>query len=233
MNVPIYDFATHSRLLETTSMYGATVVLFEGIFALYDKRVRDLMDLKLFVDTDADVRLSRRLRRDIAERGRDVQGVLQQYSQFVKPAFDDFIYPTMKFADVIIPRGLDNTPAINVIIKHIQRQLDERGVMLRNRLESSLENVPSPNVVLLPQTSQLIHLQTIIRDDTTSRSDFIFYVDHLSRILTEYGISQIPLQEHVVETPTGSLWTGKINKESVLLVLYRFVVFPLYEVEHL
>ncbi len=109
MDVPVYDFATHSRLEKTISMYGANVIIFEGIFALYDKRIRELMDLRIFVDTDADVCLGRRLKRDIAERGRDVDGVLQQYMRYVKPSFDDFIFPTKKYADVIIPRGLDNT----------------------------------------------------------------------------------------------------------------------------
>lgn len=112
-----------------------------------------------------------------------MQGVLHQYNKFVKPAFDDFIYPTMKFCDVIIPRGLDNTAAIDVITKHIQRQLDERGVFLRSELATSL-NI-SPNVLLLPQTTQLRNLHTVIRDETVKRQDFIFYVDHLSRILAE------------------------------------------------
>lgn len=91
VEVPQYDFASHSRLSTTVSVYGASVVIFEGMFALYDKRIRDMMDIKIFVDTDADVRLGRRLRRDIAERGRDVEGVLNQYQRFVKPSFDDFI----------------------------------------------------------------------------------------------------------------------------------------------
>ena len=99
MDVPVYDFATHSRLDKTTSMYGANVIIFEGIFALYDSRIRTIMDLKLFVDSDADVRLARRLRRDISERGRDIAGVLDQYARFVKPSFDEFIYPTVKYAD--------------------------------------------------------------------------------------------------------------------------------------
>jgi uridine kinase len=214
VEVPVYDFATHSRLDRTEPLYGANVVLFEGIFALYDKRVRDLMDLKLFVDTDADVRLSRRLRRDIAERGRNVQGVLTQYEKFVKPAFDDYIHPTMKFADVIIPRGLDNTAAIDVITKHIQRQLDERGVQLR----PALQNQPdiSPNVILLPQTPQLRHIHTIVRDASTPRPDFIFYVDHLSRVLAEEGLAQLPFEEKVVSTPTGSNFVGKVSNHKIV-----------------
>ncbi|KAH6565285.1 hypothetical protein BASA60_009969 [Batrachochytrium salamandrivorans] len=92
-----------------------TLSFFEGILSLHDQRVRDVMDLKIFVDADDDIRLSRRLRRDIAERGRNVHGVLSQYSRFVKPSFDLFIYPTLRFADVILPRGLDNVAAIDLL----------------------------------------------------------------------------------------------------------------------
>jgi uridine kinase len=214
VEVPVYDFATHSRLDKTTPLYGANVVLFEGIFALYDKRVRELMDLKLFVDTDSDVRLSRRLRRDIAERGRDVKGVLEQYEKFVKPAFDDYIHPTMKYADVIIPRGLDNTAAIDVITKHIQRQLDERGIQLRPELQK-IQDI-SPNVILLPQTPQLRHIHTIIRDKETPRPDFIFYVDYLSLVVVEEGLGQLPYEDKGVTTPTNSVFVGKVMTQNVV-----------------
>ncbi|RUS26565.1 hypothetical protein BC938DRAFT_470597 [Jimgerdemannia flammicorona] len=145
VEIPIYNFATHSRETKTKTIYGANVIIFEGIFALYDKKIMELMDLKIFVDTDADIRLARRrkflsscctqdfpytpkhthwqcansytlscsfascynydcdrtVKRDISERGRDVQGVLQQYTRFVKSSFDDYIKPTLKNADVV------------------------------------------------------------------------------------------------------------------------------------
>ncbi|KAJ3071555.1 Uridine-cytidine kinase-like 1, partial [Podochytrium sp. JEL0797] len=114
VDVPVYDFGTHSRLADTTTaIYGANIIIFEGIFALYDPKVRELMDLMLFVDTDSDVRLVRRMKRDIAERGRDMHGVLQQYKKYVKPAFDDYILPTMKHADVIVPWQRPNMAAIH------------------------------------------------------------------------------------------------------------------------
>ena len=92
VDVPHYDFVSHSRRTDqSTSVYGADVIIVEGIMALYDKQVRDELDMKIFVDTDSDLRLCRRLRRDIAERGRDVDGVLLQYERFVKPAFDEFV----------------------------------------------------------------------------------------------------------------------------------------------
>ncbi|XP_046905659.1 uridine-cytidine kinase 2-A isoform X2 [Hypomesus transpacificus] len=108
VQIPVYDFVTHSRKEETVTVYPADVVLFEGILMFYSQEIRDLFHMKLFVDTDADTRLSRRVLRDISERGRDLEQVLAQYITFVKPAFEEFCLPTKKYADVIIPRGADN-----------------------------------------------------------------------------------------------------------------------------
>jgi uridine kinase len=126
VDIPQYSFITHSRLKETTPIYGADVILFEGILSFYTPELRESMDLKIFVDTDADTRLSRRVLRDINDRGRTLDGVLLQYEKFVKPAFEDYILPTKKYADVIIPRGSDNIVAINLIVQHIRTKLDER-----------------------------------------------------------------------------------------------------------
>ncbi|XP_030062391.1 uridine-cytidine kinase 2 isoform X3 [Microcaecilia unicolor] len=120
VEIPVYDFVSHSRKKETVTVYPADVVLFEGILAFYVQHIRDMFQLKLFVDTDADTRLSRRVLRDIGERGRDLEQVLSQYITFVKPAFEEFCLPTKKYADVIIPRGVDNLVAINLIVQHIQ-----------------------------------------------------------------------------------------------------------------
>ncbi|XP_010224295.1 PREDICTED: uridine-cytidine kinase 2 [Tinamus guttatus] len=120
VQIPVYDFVSHSRKEETVTVYPADVVLFEGILAFYSQEVRDLFRMKLFVDTDADTRLSRRVLRDISERGRDLEQILSQYITFVKPAFEEFCLPTKKYADVIIPRGADNEVAINLIVQHIQ-----------------------------------------------------------------------------------------------------------------
>ncbi|XP_012663748.2 uridine-cytidine kinase 1 isoform X2 [Otolemur garnettii] len=119
VEVPTYDFVTHSRLSETTVVYPADVVLFEGILVFYSQEIRDMFHLRLFVDTDSDVRLSRRVLRDV-HRGRDLEQILTQYTTFVKPAFEEFCLPTKKYADVIIPRGVDNMVAINLIVQHIQ-----------------------------------------------------------------------------------------------------------------
>ncbi|CAG2180643.1 unnamed protein product, partial [Oppiella nova] len=91
VEVPIYNFVTHSREKQTKTMYGANVIICEGILIFANKTLVDMMDMKVFIDTDSDIRLARRLRRDITERGRDLEGVIKQYNQFVKPMFDFYI----------------------------------------------------------------------------------------------------------------------------------------------
>ena len=108
VDVPIYNFVTHRRESKTVSMYGANVIIFEGILAFHNEAIRHMLDMKVFVDTDSDVRLARRLKRDITDRGRDIHGVLQQYENHVKPAYDRFIATTMTYADIIVPRGGEN-----------------------------------------------------------------------------------------------------------------------------
>ena len=123
VELPNYDFVTHSRLPTMTAVEAPQIVIFEGLFTLYDERLRDFYDLKVFVDADADVRLSRRIRRDIAERGRDLDGVLQQYERFVKPSYEEFVLPTKAHADIIVPRGAENKVAIEIIAQHIGEHL--------------------------------------------------------------------------------------------------------------
>lgn len=108
------------------------LVIFEGIMALYEQRFRDMMDLKIFVLTDDDIRLSRRIKRDIAERGRGVEDVLAQYNRFVKPSYDEFIKPTMRYADIIIPEGRSNHIGIDFIVSNLK---------IRVPLEEALENI--------------------------------------------------------------------------------------------
>lgn len=109
------------------------IVIFEGILALYEKRFRDLMDLKIFVMTDDDIRLARRLNRDIAERGRDIQNVLVAYNRFVKTSYDEFIKPTMKYADIIIPHGRSNTVAIDFVISNLKTKLPKLDDIKTNK----------------------------------------------------------------------------------------------------
>ena len=119
VEIPIYDFVLHRRSEETFQVYPTDIILIEGILVLYIKELRQMMDIKLFVDTDSDTRLSRRVQRDIETRGRKLDNVLTQYTTFVKPAFEEFCLPTKKYADIIIPRGGENKVAIGLIVQHI------------------------------------------------------------------------------------------------------------------
>ena len=120
IKMPTYDFATNKRQEKTIELTPTKVIIFEGILAFYDKRMRDLMDLKLFIDLDDDIRLSRRIYRDIISRGRNMDTVLQRYHKFVKTAYNNFIKPTKEYADIIIPRGGSNTIAIDLINYHLK-----------------------------------------------------------------------------------------------------------------
>lgn len=145
--VPVYDFKTNSRAPgEFTTIYPSDVVLVEGILVFYYPSMRDLFHLKLFVDTDADTRLARRGMRDIRDRGRDLEHVLTQYTTLVKPAFEEFCLPTKKYADVIVPRGAENTVAIDLISQHMQdicwrnsgsREVSPTTIMAEGRISTS------------------------------------------------------------------------------------------------
>jgi len=126
VEIPIYDYSTHSRTNKTHVIVPASVVLFEGILVTYEKGLRELMDMKLFVEADPDIRLARRILRDMAERGRDVGGIIMQYLNTVKPSFENFTQPTKKYADIIIPNDNENTVAIELIVRHIEMKLKDR-----------------------------------------------------------------------------------------------------------
>ena len=158
VDIPIYNFKTHSREEEVEHIAPPDVVLLEGILILFNDRLRDLMDMKLFVDTDSDIRLSRRVVRDIRDRGRDLEGILTQYMQFVKPAFDDYVFPTKKFADVIIPRGADNKVAIDLIVQHIRVFLS--GELTKKDISQSVGNLRRTRSSSLFDDSSIRNLQS-------------------------------------------------------------------------
>jgi len=120
---PIYDYATHLRSAETARVPAADVVVVDGILLFVDERVRARCDVKVYVDADADVRLIRRIRRDIARRGRAVEEILDQYLTTVQPMHLQFVEPTRRYADIIVPRGGHNAVAIDLIIAMIQQRL--------------------------------------------------------------------------------------------------------------
>lgn len=120
IEAPIYDFKTHSRSTETRSVEPQQVILIDGILLFVDKRLRDLMNIKVFVDTDADIRFIRRLQRDIVERGRTTESVVNQYLTTVRPMHLEFVEPSKRYADVIIPEGGFNSVAIEMIAARIR-----------------------------------------------------------------------------------------------------------------
>ncbi|XP_008686369.2 uridine-cytidine kinase-like 1 isoform X2 [Ursus maritimus] len=210
VKVPVYDFTTHSRKKDWKTLYGANVIIFEGIMAFADKTLLELLDMKIFVDTDSDIRLVRRLRRDISERGRDIEGVIKQYNKFVKPAFDQYIQPTMRVADIVVPWGSGNTVAIDLIVQHMHSQLEERELSVRAALASAHQCHPLPRTLsVLKSTPQVRGMHTIIRDKETSRDEFIFYSKRLMRLLIEHALSFLPFQDCVVQTPQGQDYAGK------------------------
>lgn len=198
VDIPVYDFTTHQRSSETRRVPPADVVILEGILVLHVQEVRDMLNMKIYVDTDDDVRLARRIQRDVSNRGRDVGGVIEQYTKFVKPAFDQYVAPSRKFADVIIPwaRG-DNVVAIDLITEHIRMKLQQHDL---RRIYHNLE--------VLPSNFQIRGMHTIIRDRNTEKPDFVFYADRLLRLVVEHALGHLPFMERVVMTPTGEQYVG-------------------------
>ncbi len=122
---PIYDFTTHTRKKETIPVGGEDIIILEGILILDNPELRNLMDIKIYVDTDADVRFIRRLKRDIKERGRSVESVIEQYTKSVRPMHLEFVEPSKRYADVIIPEGGMNYVAIDLLRTKIEALLKE------------------------------------------------------------------------------------------------------------
>lgn len=126
---PVYDYTIHTRSSETIPVEPKEVIILEGILVLEDERLRDLMDIKIFVDTDADLRILRRIQRDIKERGRTVDSVVDQYVNVVRPMHNSFCEPSKKFADIIIPEGGQNFVAIDLMATKIQTILERVSVL--------------------------------------------------------------------------------------------------------
>jgi uridine kinase len=127
VEVPVYDFSTHSRRPETWRAEPRRVIVVEGILIFVDRELRDLFDCRLFVDTDDDVRFIRRLERDVAERGRTMRSVIQQYLESVKPMHLEFVEPSKRYADLIIPEGGRNAIAVDVILAKINALISGAG----------------------------------------------------------------------------------------------------------
>lgn len=126
---PVYDYSLHTRSKEIIAVEPKDVIILEGILILEDERLRNLMDIKLFVDTDADLRIIRRLSRDIKERGRTLDSVIDQYLNVVRPMHNQFIEPTKRYADIIIPEGGHNHVAIDLMVTKIQTILEQKSFL--------------------------------------------------------------------------------------------------------
>ncbi|MBQ8408087.1 MAG: uridine kinase [Clostridia bacterium] len=123
VDVPVYDYTQHNRSEKTNRVLPRPVIVLEGILLFSDKQLRDMMDLKIFVDTDADERILRRILRDTEERGRSLQSVIGQYLTTVKPMHNAFVEPYKRYADIIVPGGGDNPAALDMIFTRIRKQL--------------------------------------------------------------------------------------------------------------
>jgi len=125
IDCPVYDFTQHNRSNETIRIEPKKVIIVEGILIFENQPLRDLMDIRIFVDTDADVRLCRRIKRDVNKRGRSLESVLLQYQETVKPMHEMYVEPSKKYANIIVPEGGKNLVALEMIMGRIQRHLEE------------------------------------------------------------------------------------------------------------
>lgn len=125
VDIPIYDYTQHTRSEKSYRQEPQDVFIVEGILVLEDQRLRDLMDIKLFVDTDDDIRIIRRIKRDMQERGRGLDSIIEQYTRIVKPMYHQFIEPTKRYADIVVPEGVSNLVAIDLINTKVASILNE------------------------------------------------------------------------------------------------------------
>ncbi|KAJ5214889.1 hypothetical protein N7468_010568 [Penicillium chermesinum] len=164
--IPVYSFADHQRQPQTTTLYSPRVIILEGILALHDPRIAEMLDVKIFVEADMDVCLGRRVLRDVRERGRDIDGIIKQWFTYVKPSFTRFVDPQRGVSDIIIPRGIENKTAIDMVVKHIQRKLQEKSEHHTEELRKLgliAADVELPrNVHVLPSTPQALDMTLYI-----------------------------------------------------------------------
>ncbi|KAK0388773.1 hypothetical protein NLU13_5016 [Sarocladium strictum] len=221
--IPVYSFEKHARLPQTTSIYSPHVLILEGIFALYDPRVLELIDMGIYCEADGDTCLSRRIVRDIRDRGRDVEGCIKQWFAFVKPNFEKYVEPQRKVANLIVPRGIENRVALDMMVHYIERKLFEKSRHHREalaRLEVQALTRPLSNrVIVLDDTPQLKFMNTILQDIDTEPEDFIFYFDRLASLIIEQALNNANFQQLTVTTPQGNKYEGLAPKGEVSAVI--------------
>lgn len=195
--IPIYSFKEHNRTSQSLTLYGANIVIVEGIYALYDPRVLEMLDLKVFVHEDYDVCMARRLSRDTLHRGRDLELSIKQWHKFVKPNYLSHILPTAKSANLLVPKGIENLVAINMLYSFLQRQLQQKSeqhlLELRKLGEQSAELTgdDSPWFSTLEQTNQVKVLLTMMQNVHCDRESFIFAVDRVARRMMSEALDLI------------------------------------------
>jgi uridine kinase len=181
--------------------------------------------MRIFCEADADTCLSRRLLRDVRDRGRDVEGIIKQWFAWVKPNFEKYVDPQRKVADIIVPRGVENRVAMAMVVQFIEQKLLEKSRHHRaalTRLELEAQSKPlSKKVIVLKETPQLKGMNTIIHDIDTSSEDFIFYFDRLAALLIEQALNNVSFVSTTVTTPGGYEYNGLRpcgNVSAVILV---------------
>ncbi|GEP19336.1 uridine kinase [Pediococcus argentinicus] len=127
IEIPVYDYQESTRSAETVLQEPRDVIILEGVLILDDERIRDMLDIKVYVDTDDDIRIIRRIRRDMEQRGRTLDSIITQYLTTVKPMYHQFIEPTKRYADIIVPEGGQNTVAIDLLVTKVRDILSEDG----------------------------------------------------------------------------------------------------------
>ena len=177
---PTYSYVLSNRLPETVHIEPKPVIILEGIMTLHHKKLRDMMDLKIFVDTDSDVRLIRNIRRDVVERGRTVDMVLDHYENDVKPMHEQFIEPTKKFADLIIPWGRENKRGIDILRTYISGFSEE----VREEMKEMMEVEAHPFEPFLPENARLLMLGTFPPSEKRWSVRFFYpnYINDMWRI---------------------------------------------------
>jgi uridine kinase len=212
--VPIYSFEKHAREAKTQPIYSPHVLVLEGIFALHDQRVLDLLDLKVFAEADPDLCLSRRLMRDVRDRGRDIEGCIKQWFSFVKPNFHKFVEPQRNQADIIVPRGVENQVAISMISDRVRKTLLQKSSEHRAQLaqlgEAVDETPLSANAIVLDQKPQIVAIHTLLLDPLLQREDFVFYFDRIASLLIEEAGSYVHFQQQIVTTPQYTRYNGLV-----------------------
>ncbi|KAH9068344.1 armadillo/beta-catenin/plakoglobin [Lactarius deliciosus] len=204
-SIPVYSFTLHQRLDETKYLYGATIII--GMVLVQ----RDESTLHDFFFSGGYTCSSRSLR--------TLAYNLPRYLRYVKPSYDNFVLPSSRYADIIVP-GQDNAVAIELISTHIRRQLEQRSRHFRRKMADSLKRslskgpprelaIEELGLTVLEQTPQLKGIYTVLRDRTSTRQDFIFFTDRLATLLVERAMEKLPYREVAVETPVGERCKGK------------------------